>query len=60
MSPAEIHALQNVFLSTGMVFALCAILGTLIRIRKSRTIFDRYGFGVFGIYHVAMFGERRK
>lgn len=54
----EIYHLQMVLLAFGMVFALVGILLTLIRARGF-SLWHEYGFRIFGIYHVAMYGERR-
>lgn len=54
----EIYHYQMALLAFGMVFALVGILLTLIRARGF-SLWHEYGFRIFGIYHVAMFGERR-
>jgi hypothetical protein len=55
---SEAYHLQMALLAFGMVFALLGILFTLIRARNF-SLWHMYGFQIFGIYHVAMFGERR-
>jgi len=54
-----IYHAQQALISLSMVICLQVILVTLVQTRTRRTLFDRYGFGMFGIYHIAMYGERR-
>lgn len=58
MSYQEVFHLRIVLLSFGVVCALAAILMTMIRARDF-SLFRMYGWGLFGIYHVAQYGERR-
>ena len=62
MNPAEILILQKSLCALAMVFSFFGIFSIILgQMRPGRwKLFEAYGFYIFGIYHVAMFGERRR
>lgn len=55
----EVYHLQMALLSLSMICSLMVILVILVRVRSTPSLFQRYGFAIFGIFHVAKYGERR-